>query len=222
MFENLSISFIAGLLAPLGAVCVIPLYPGFLAYLSTQLKGKEDKKTYVMLGVITTLGIILSMFLFGLIFAKFLASSLTSAIGIISPIAFGLLAIISIFLLFNYDFGNLIPKMNAPVLKSPIFSSLVFGLFFGAIVLPCNPATLTVLFALSTTTLSFLSNLLNFVFYGIGMATPILFFSIASANYNQAVISWLTRHKKTINITTGVIMLSISMYYLIFVFHIFG
>jgi|TARA_Y100000310_G_C20598816_1_gene771917 hypothetical protein len=30
---NIWISFLAGLFAPLGAVCVLPLYPGFLAYL---------------------------------------------------------------------------------------------------------------------------------------------------------------------------------------------
>ena len=37
------ISFLAGLFAPLGAVCVLPLYPGFLAWLANQA-GEGDEQ----------------------------------------------------------------------------------------------------------------------------------------------------------------------------------
>jgi cytochrome c-type biogenesis protein len=98
---NLWISFLAGLFAPLGAVCVLPLYPGFLSYLAGQVNAQgtesENKKQIIMFGVIITLGVIVSMFVFGLIFTFFLQGSLTKAIGIISPIAFGILAVISLF-----------------------------------------------------------------------------------------------------------------------------
>ncbi len=221
MLTNLWISLIAGVLAPLGAVCVLPLYPGFLAYLSNKLKGKVDKKTYILLSLNVTLGIVVSMFIVGLIFSKFLQTSLTNAIGIISPIAFSILGIISIFLLFNKDFSTLLPKANVPINQNPLWSSFLFGLFFGAIVLPCNPGTLTVLFAVSTTTTNFILNLLNFVFFGIGMSLPLILFSVLSSNKSQEVISWLTKHKSAINRITGLIMLSISLYYLIFIFEIF-
>lgn len=221
MLSNLWISLIAGVLAPLGAVCVLPLYPGFLAYLSNKLKGKVDKKTYILLSLNVTLGIVISMFIVGLIFSKIFQASLTNAISIVSPIAFSLLGIISIFLLFNKDFSTLLPKANVPINQNPLWSSFLFGLFFGAIVLPCNPGTLTILFAVSTTTTNFILNLLNFVFFGIGMSLPLILFSILSSNKSQEVISWLTRHKSAINRITGLIMLAISLYYLIFVFEIF-
>ena len=120
------------------------------------------------------------------------------------------------------DFGRFIPKYNAPVMKNPWITSLAFGLFFGAIVLPCNPASLIVLFAVSTSTMSFIMNLLNFLMFGIGMALPLLLFAVISAAASKTVIGWLGRHKKPINVVAGVIMLAISMYYLIFVFHIFS
>jgi cytochrome c-type biogenesis protein len=237
ILSNLWISFLAGLFAPLGAVCVLPLYPGFLAYLASQLSVKsktEDKNKVdvespeslkyklIILGLIVTLGVIVSMFLFGLIFTKFLQASLTNAIGIISPIAFGILVLVSLLLIFNVDFGRWIPKLNAPVLKNPILTSFVFGLFFGVIVLPCNPASLVVLFALSTSTTAFLTNLLNFLMFGVGMALPLLLFSIISASKSQEVIGFLTKHKRKINLIAGLIMLVIALYYLIFVFKIFG
>lgn len=226
---NLGASFLAGLFAPIAAVCVLPLYPGFLSYLAGQLSQPTEtvevtdpKKKILMLGLIVTAGVIFSMFLFGLIFTKFLQASLTNAIGIVSPIAFGILALVSLLLIFNVDFGKLFPKINAPVLKNPYFTSFIFGFFFGAIVLPCNPASLIVLFAISTSTVSFLTNLLNFIVFGIGMALPLLIFAIISAAKSTAVIGWLTAHKRKINLIAGLIMLGISLYYLIFVFRIFG
>jgi cytochrome c-type biogenesis protein len=219
---NLWISFLAGLFAPLGAVCVLPLYPGFLSYLASQVTNKENKKQIILFGVIITFGVILSMFLFGLIFTFFLQESLTKSIGIISPIAFGILGVVSLFLIFNFDLGRFIPKLHSPVKKNPYISSLIFGLFFGAIVLPCNPASLAVLFAVSTSIKEFVANLLNFVVFGFGMGLPLLIFALISAAKSKEIIGFLTSKKKIINIIAGIIMLVISLYYLIFVFKILG
>ena len=165
IIANFWLSFLAGLFAPLGAVCILPLYPGFLAYLAGKLSKKSSKKTIILLGVIVTLGVMLSMFIFGLIFTTFLQASLAKAIGVVSPIAFGILAVISFLLIINVNLGKFFPQTHAPVLKNPFLSSLLFGLFFGAIVLPCNPASLIVLFAISTSTVSFFTNFLNFSFF---------------------------------------------------------
>jgi cytochrome c-type biogenesis protein len=220
---NIWLSFIAGLFAPIAAVCVLPLYPGFLAYLANQLSGKESKKsTFVVLGLVVTLGVIVSMMLFGLIFTTILKSSLTQAIGIISPIAFGILGIVSLLMIFDFDLGKFFPQVHAPIKKNPFVSSFIFGFFFGAIVLPCNPASLVVLFALSTTTADFVLNLVNFFVFGVGMATPLLVFAIISSARSKAVIDFLTRNKRRINLIAGVIMLGISLYYMLFVFKIFG
>ena len=223
-FTNIWLSFIAGLFAPIAAVCVLPLYPGFLAYLAGQLSGKKgsQKKKIILLGLITTLGVIVSMALFGFIFTQLLRKSLTRAIGVISPIAFGILAIVSIFLIFNFDFSRLIPKFNAPIAKSPYTSSFGFGFFFGAIVLPCNPASLVVLFALSTSTVGFIMNFLNFIVFGIGMAAPLLIFALISSAKSEVVIGFLTKRQRIINLIAGLIMLGISLYYLIFVFRLLG
>ena len=226
---NLWFSFLAGLFAPLGAVCVLPLYPGFLAYLASQVKNETtglsegtNQKTILVFSFIIALGIILSMFLFGLVFTFFLQASLTKAIGIISPIAFGILGVISLLLIFNVDFSRFMPKLHAPVKKNPYWSSLIFGLFFGAIVLPCNPASLAVLFAISTSVTTFLINLANFVVFGVGMALPLIVLAIISGAKGGLLINYLSEHKRSINLVAGVIMLLISLYYLIFVFKIFG
>ena len=224
---NLYLSFLAGLFAPIGAVCVLPLYPGFLAYLAAQVseKSADDKNSKILLlklSSLVTLGIVLSMFLVGLIFTKFLQISLTSVIGIISPIAFAVLGIVSLFLIFNFEFSRFIPQVQSPTVSNPYVSSLLFGLFFGVVVLPCNPASLVVLFAISSSVMSFFLNLLGFVFFGIGMAVPLFILGLVSAQYSNSVIGFLIRNKRRINLGAGLIMLGISLYYLIFVFRIFS
>lgn len=220
LLANWWIQFLAGIFVPLGAVCVLPLYPGFLAYLSNQVSGKESKRTIFFLGLVVVLGVMLSMGIVGLIFTKILQASLTNAIQVISPIAFGLLGIVSIFMIFNFDFTRFLPQVHLPIKKNPYVSALLFGAFFGLIVLPCNPAALVVLFAISTSTTDFITNFIGFLIFGLGMGLPLLILSILSAQYSKSVIGFLTKHKRSINLVAGIIMLAISLYYLLFVFKI--
>ena len=229
-FADLLTSFILGLLTPLTAVCVLPLYPGFLAYLSAQFSTKQTSKVeqprnrIAIFGLIVVAGVILFMLLLGLIFTTLLKVSLTKVIGIVSPIAFGILVIISLLLIFNVDIGKYLPKLRTPTTKAknPWLNALIFGFFFGAIVIPFNPLFIAALFTKTIAGTNFIANMLNFLVFGIGIGAPLLVFSILSTTASSSIINWLTKQRRNINLVTGVIMLAISLYYLIFVFKIFG
>ena len=216
-------AFVLGLLTPLGAVCVLPLYPGFLVYLSNQLSTKMgSKRTIVLLGLIITGGVILFMLLLGLIFTTVLEVSLTNVIGVVSPIAFGILFVISLLLIFNVDVGRFLPRVHSPVTRNPWLSAVTFGFFFGAIVVPCNPLFIAVLFTRTASVTGFLENILRFLAFGFGIGFPLLVFAIISTTATDAIINFLTRYKRIINLIAGLIMLVISAYYLLFVFKIFS
>jgi len=219
-------SFLLGLGTPLLAVCVIPLYPAFLAYLSNQFTAGKNieatKKHYAMFGLLITLGVIIFMLVLGLLFTTVLQKSLTNIINIVSPIAFGILAIISLFLIFNFDFSRIFPQVRAPTAKHPTLNALLYGFFFGAIVIPCNPGFIAAFLSRAFLFSNFTSSMLNFTAFGVGLGFPLLAFSLLSANWNQAIIGFLTRHKRKINFLAGIIMLGIAIYYLFFVFKIFG
>lgn len=223
LLSNIITAFVLGLLTPLTAVCVLPLYPGFLAYLSKQVSSKEsEKKNIALLGIIVSIGVITFMLLLGLLFTRLLQISLTKVIGIVSPIALGVLSVISLFLIFDIDIGKFFPQMHTPLTKSPYSNAFLFGFFFGAVVVPCNPLFIAALFAQTASNIAFIGNLLSFLFFGIGIAFPLLLFSIISAAASTKIISFLTEKKVIINRIAGVIMLIISLYYLLFVFKIFG
>jgi cytochrome c-type biogenesis protein len=217
IINNFISAFILGLLTPLTAVCVLPLYPGFLAYLSNQT---NKKRSLAYFGLLISGGVILFMLLLGLIFTTILQESLTSVIEIVSPIAFAILLIISILLIFDIDFGKIFPKVKSPITKNPYLTALIYGFLFGAIVIPCNPAFIAALFARSLLILNPIVNIFNFLFFGLGIGAPLLVFSLVSTNYSSQIINYLTSKKRIINLVAGSIMFAISLYYLIFVFNI--
>ncbi len=221
LLTSLGTAFLLGLLTPLTAVCVLPLYPGFLAYLSHRAK-QVGKAGLVLLSLLVVSGVISFMLLLGLLFTFILEISLTKVIGIVSPIAFGILGIISLLLIFNFDFSRLFPTLQGPTSKNPYLEGFLFGFSFGAIIIPCNPAFIAALFVKGLTTMQATTNIIQFVVFGLGIGAPLIALAAISSAGSQKVIGFLTRHKRAINMITGIIMLGISVYYLFFVFRILG
>lgn len=225
-------AFLLGLATPLGAVCVLPIYPGFLVYLSGQVsRGKTSRKTIFLFGLIITSGVILFMFLMGLVFTTILETSLTSVVRLVSPIAFGVLLIVSLILVVSgilslvakieIDIWRFLPKGRAPVTRNPWLTAFLYGFFFGAIVVPCNPGFVAILFARAVSTVDFVQNVSRFLLFGVGVGFPLLVLAAVSSAATDAIIGFLTRHGKWVNLIAGLVMLGISLYYLIFVFNVF-
>jgi cytochrome c-type biogenesis protein len=214
-------SFTLGLLTPLTAVCVLPLYPGFLAYISNRLK-TGGKYSFLKISSLAVLGIIIFMLLLGIIFTTVLQVSLTRVVEIVSPIAFFIMAAIGLILIFNIDLGKIIPKAKQPTAKNPLLESFLFGLFFGAIVIPCNPGFIAIFFARSLLVENFFSNMINFLLFGLGLGAPLILLSAVSERWSSGVIKFLVNNKRIINLIAGLIILIISLYYIIFVFRVFG
>ena len=209
-------SLIAGLSTPLLAACALPLYPGYLAFLARQKPEKQISAQ--ILGLMATAGVIAAMFVFGLIFVYFLHISTGTAIGVIGPVLYALLAVVSIAMIADIDLSRFIPRIATPTANSPHRSAFLFGAFFGLIALPCNPGPILLLFTFSLTAADVLTNFVIFVCFGVGMAIPLLVLSCVSDLMGKRIISLFTRHHRLISVGAGGIMLAISLYYLIFVF----
>ena len=214
--ETWVISFLAGLYTPLGAMCVLPLYPGYLAFLAGRTKTGGSRT--LTLGLAVTVGVLLAMFSFGLLFIAILKMSTGDVIEILGPAIYGILAIMSIAMIAGFDISRFFPMISTPVGKTPYITAVLFGAFFGLVALPCNPGSIILLFAISATTADFIANFVNFVLFGIGMASPLLFLSALSLERSRTCIRFFTAHHLLINRIAGVLMLMVALYYLVFVF----
>ena len=213
---NLLTAYFLGLATPLTAACVLPLYPGFISFLASR----AERARPWMFGLLVTAGILVFMGGIGLVFSTLLGISLSAVTAVISPLLFAVLAVISALLVFDIDFSRYLPSIQTPQASSPYTQSFLFGLFFGGIVLPCNPGFIAAL--LTTTTLSASPGIAlgSFTLFGIGMATPLIALSVMSSVASKRIVQWLSSHKTIINRVAGGIMLVISLYYLLVVFRV--
>ncbi|MDY6778222.1 MAG: cytochrome c biogenesis protein CcdA [Candidatus Nanohaloarchaea archaeon] len=209
-------SFLAGMLTPLTAACVIPLYPGYLSYLA----GKEEQTSAIHLGLAVTAGVLVFMLCIGIVFSAVLQRSLTGFIGNIGPVAFTGLLVAGVLLLLDIDLNSVLPEIQSPDLGGPLRNAFGFGFFFGVIVIPCNPGFIAFFLSRSLLLGSPLTALGNFLAFGTGIAAPLLLFSIVSEQWSQQVIAWMTAHRTLINRATGTILIVVALYYLVFVFRL--
>ena len=124
-----------GLLAS-ASPCIIPLYPGYLAYLSGTADG-EIKKGRFFLGFFVLAGVLTMMLILGLIIAA-LSVSVGRALSIIIPIADLLLITLGILLLADKNPFKALPQVKIPALKNPFVNAFIYGLLYGPIALPCS------------------------------------------------------------------------------------
>jgi cytochrome c-type biogenesis protein len=212
---QLASSFGLGLATPLTAVCVLPLYPSFLAYLSNQ---RETRLPISALAGLVAAGVLAFMLAVGLVFTTLLESSLTRVVGVVSPVAFGLLAVASLLLLADVEFQRFLPSVEPPQSTHPVASAFGYGFFFGAIVVPCNPGFVAVFFARAFLFSDPVGSLLNFLAFGSGIAAPLVALAVVSDRWQTRVVRTLTGHRTLVNRATGAVMLAVSVYYLVVVF----
>ncbi|MCJ7429436.1 MAG: cytochrome C biogenesis protein [Candidatus Nanohaloarchaeota archaeon QJJ-5] len=199
---------------------MLPLYPGFLSYLTSRFDTDGDRFDYMMAGGLVAAGVVSFMLMIGLVFTFVLEQSLTAVTAVISPFIFGALAIASLPLIAGYEIGQLIPAIHAPSFSNPYLDAFGFGFFFGGVVLPCNPAFIATFLSRAFLFTSPASSLINFFLFGFGIGFPLLLFSVVSGQRHEQVIRFMTDHTTLINRGSGFIMLAVSLYYLIVVFSV--
>lgn len=216
----LATSYVIGLLTPLTALCVIPLYPAFLARMARLAdRDHDDRAVLAWTGFVVTLGVVSFMGLLGLIFTTLLQSSLQQAIGVISPVAFVMLLLIGVAMMAGFEIRR---KVRLPTPSNPLLASYLYGFFFGAIVVPCNPAFIAAFLARSVLLTDPVSSVLNFLAFGLGIGTPLIAFSLVTRAASRAMVNWLVAYERPVTFVAGAVMTAVSAYYLLFVFEVFG
>lgn len=213
MFDAALTSISLGLLATTSP-CVLPLYPGFLAYLSGGQSTLAGKRSRYLLGFFVLAGVLTMMLALGLLIAL-LSVSVGRALSIAIPLANLLLIGLGVLLLFDRNPFKKLPQIQAPLLSNPFVNAFIYGLFYGPIALPCSGPLLVSIFALSLTAGEAISKLGAFFWFGLGFGIPLLLLSFLSAANQRWIVRQFTLHGRLINIAGGVLLIGIGVYGLV-------
>lgn len=208
--ETILTSLSLGLLATTSP-CVLPLYPGFLAYISGGREGLQGKASRYFLGVFVLAGVLTMMLALGGIIAL-LSVSIGRALSIVIPLADAIIILFGVLLLLDINPFKSLPQVQVPVLSHPFVNAFMYGLLYGPIALPCSGPLVVSIFALSFTATEALSQLNVFFWFGMGFGIPLLLLSFLSG----AAQRWITRQfalrARLINIISGVLLLGVGIY----------
>jgi len=205
-------AFTLGLLAAFSP-CVLPLYPGYLAYLSGSqvLDGNQNKR---FLGFFVLAGVLVMMLLLGALIAL-LSISVGRALSVVIPIADLMILVLGVFLLLDINPFKALPQIRAPVLAHPFANAFVYGLLYGPIALPCSGPLVVGIFAYSFTVEEIISKLTVFLWFGLGFGLPLLILSFMTGSASHRVSTFLARHSRIINLVGGMLLVGIAVFDLI-------
>jgi cytochrome c-type biogenesis protein len=211
--ESIFTSFSLGLLATVSP-CVLPLYPGFLAYISARKDQTGGQKSRYLLGIFVLAGVLSMMLMLGLLIAA-LSVSISHALAFTVPLADSILILFGILLLLDRNPLKKLPQIQVPVLGNPYLNAFLYGLLYGPIALPCSGPLVVGIFALSFTAQEALSKLNIFLWFGLGFGLPLLVLSFLSGALQRQITRFFARYARPINIAGGLILIGIGVYDLI-------
>lgn len=203
-------SFLFGLLAT-SSPCVLPLYPGFLAYLSGQTGSVIGKRSSYFLGLFVLSGVLTMMLALGGLIAL-LSISISRTLAVIVPLADLLILLLGMLLLMDRNPFKSLPQIQIPVLRSPFVNAYIYGLLYGPIALPCSGPFIVGIFALSLTAGEAFSSLWVFLSFGLGFGVPLLILSLLSGVLQRQLTVLFARHSRMINIIGGLLLIGVAIY----------
>ena len=202
-------SLLLGLLATTSP-CILPLYPGFLAYLSGQAGSGIGRQRY-FLGLFVLAGVLTMMLALGVLIAA-LAVPISKTMALVVPLADFVILLLGVLLLLNRNPFKMIPQIAIPVLRHPFLNAYTYGLLYGPIILPCSGPLVVGIFALSLTVGEAFSKLWVFLWFGVGLGVPLLVLSLLSGALQHQLTTLFARHSRLINLVGGLVLIGVATY----------
>ena len=190
--------------------CVLPLYPGFLAYLAGQGTIRGARPT-PLLGLVVLLGVMSTMLAVGAVIAL-LAVPISRTLAILIPIADALILLLGIALLLDRNPFAGLPQVAVPLVRGRYINAYLYGALYGPIALPCSGPLVVGIFALSLTVGEAIERLWVFAWFGLGFGLPLLVLSLLSGPLQHRLTTLFAVHRRLANTVGGFLLITVAIY----------
>jgi len=184
--------------------CVLPLYPGYLAYLAGGREHLERSRSRYFLGFFVLAGVLSMMLALGV--------SIGRVLSIAVPLADLIIVVLGVMLLLDINVFARIPQIRVPALSHPFANAFAYGLLYGPIALPCSGPLLVSIFALSLSVEEAAGRLLVFLWFGIGFGLPLLLLSLISGRAQHWITRQFAKRARLLNLVGGLLLIGVGIY----------
>jgi cytochrome c-type biogenesis protein len=212
MLNDWVTAFALGSAAILTNACLLPLYPGLIAFMAGSADKAVSRRSAATLGVLVLAGVLSAMFVIGL--ALFvLQQSFGAALGLVLPVVYGAVIVFGVLLLLNRNPFAKMSTARSPVFRSRSLTAYLYGVLLGPMTLPCTGPILTSAFLLGADDASTLaSGMAYFLFFGLGFGWPLVLLPVLALPLQRRAVGWLARHHTLLNRVSGVLLIAIGIF----------
>lgn len=218
--------YIGALLAGVGATvtpCILPLYPAFLAYLTTNTsaaigpRGRRDAPAPALRPAVAALlvwaGVVIGMMAIGIAIAA-VAVPLGDFNRIVLPIADALLIGLGLLLLAGINPFARLPQPSSAALggRGPAAGAFLYGLLFAPIAIPCSGPFLVGIFAFSLTIGDALGRIGFFAVFGIGFGLPLFLLGTVGQARGAQLARAVVRHERALQLILGAALVAVGIW----------
>ncbi len=214
--DELFQGFLLGSAAIVTNACLLPLYPGLIAFLSGDAtSGDSSKRGFsrtAILGVLVLAGVLTMMIAIGAgLF--FLSASFGDILPILLPLIYAIVIIFGLMMLSGRNIFAKMQTFQAPVVSNRYVTAYLYGLLFGPMTLPCTGPIITTAFFLGTTEGgSLIGELLYFTAFGIGFGWPLLVLPLVAYPLQRLVVGWLAKNHDVLERASGILLIAVGIF----------
>ena len=210
--EALGATFLLGL-ASAATPCLLPLYPGFIAYLAGTRADQRRPIITGLLGAAVLAGLLTVMVVLGLLVAL-LALPLSDVLHWTVPVSTVVLVVLGVLLLAGRNPFERLASVRVPVVGHPVGQAYVYGVFVGPIALPCAGPFLIALLAISVGLADAAARVGSFVVYGLGFGLPLVALAVIGARAS-VITRQIAKHHLLIMRVAGLLLIVTAIYQLV-------
>jgi cytochrome c-type biogenesis protein len=212
--DALVVAFGAGLAAA-ASPCLLPLYPAFLAYLTStsgvQAGSGEARRVSGLLGLAVLLGLLTSMMVIGIIVFA-IAVPMGRILAFAIPFIDLLLVALGVMLLAGSNPFIRMRTIRVPGARGPLSQAFVYGMCLGPIAMPCAGPFLVALLAVSVGAAETVGALATFIAFGLGFGLPLVLLSLLTRARQDSTVRFLARHHRQIEILSGTLLIAAGLW----------
>jgi len=205
-------AFILGNTAILTNVCVLPLYPGLIAFLAGNAANERTARATKWLGLLVLAGVLSLMLLVGLVMYVF-RQSFGAILPWLLPVIYVVVIVMGVLMLSGRNPFARFTAVQTPVLGNPYAAAYVYGLLLGPMTLPCAGPLVVSAFLLGAGSFTNLANsIAYFIAFGIGFGWPLVILPFAAMPVQRRFTRWTGQNYKMLTRLSGILLVAIGVF----------
>ncbi len=205
-------AFVLGNAAILTNVCILPLYPGLIAFLAGNAGNERAQRTTKWLGLFVLAGVLSLMVALGAVLFIFRAS-FGVILPYLLPAIYVAVAVMGVLMLTGRNPFRRLSTTQTPLLRNPIMAAYVYGLALGPMTLPCvGPIVLSAFLLGAGSFTQLAGSLAYFLAFGLGFGWPLLLLPLLAQPFQRRFTKWTTRNYRGLTMASGALLVVIAVF----------